>query len=366
MGIIGVIILSMDNQDHCPSCLIMNWLSAHMSVQPNEHQKSIERYQSNIRHITDRLIQEKKRKIEDAAANGKTYEGNDFLSRLRKLIFTRFPLLLSVTSVMSNAAKHWTPADRLSDDEIFYNVNTFLFAGADTTSVSLTWTLYLLAKNPDLQTCLRNELLSVVPAVSVSKLTQGEIHSLSGSISNLSYFHNVIRESLRLVPPVHSYLRVATKNDQVPTVYPVYDRHGDIMEGKRSITVQKGTFVHVPIEGFNLDKEVWGEDAWEFKSILLSSFPFTSDNSYCLSPDRWDALPQKVQELPGLLRHILTFSGGPRVSFSTSHHHRQMLTYNEACVGMQFSMTEMKTILYILLTHFVFIPTEDKIQRVNM
>ena len=172
----------------------------------------------------------------------------------------------------SNAAKHLGLEDRISDDEIFHNVNTFLFAGADTTSVSLTWTLYLLGQNLDLQTRLRNELLSVIPAVSISKLTEEEIHSLSGSISNLSYLHNVIRESLRLVPPVHSFFRVATKDDQVPTLYPVRDYHGNIMDGKRSVTVPKGTFVHIPIEGFNLDKELWGEDAWEFKSILSSLF----------------------------------------------------------------------------------------------
>jgi len=179
---------------------------------------------------------------------------------------------LSITEVKSNAAKDLAPEDRLSDDDIFHNVNTFLFAGTDTTSVGLTWTLYLLALNPDLQTRLRNELLSIVPTVSIPKLTEEEIHSLFSSISNLSYFNNVIRESLRLVPPVHSFFRVATKDDQVPTMYPVHDRHGNIIEGKRSVTVPKGTFVHVPIEGFNLDKKVWGEDAWEFKSDLLSRF----------------------------------------------------------------------------------------------
>ena len=266
----------------------------------------------------------------------------------------------------SNAAKHLAPEDRLSDDDIFHNVNTFLFAGTDTTSIGLTWTLYLLAQNPDIQTHLRNELLSIHPTVSISKLTEEEIQTLSGSISNLSYFHNAIRESLRLVPPVHSLPRVATKDDQVPTMYPVHDRHGNVMEGKRSVTVPKGTLVHVPIEGFNLDKELWGKDAWEFKFNLLSPFPFASDNHYFPSPDRWDTLPEKVQALPGLLPYILSFSGGPRVSLSTSCHQRQILTCIEACVGMQFSMTEMKTILYILLTHFVFIPTEDKIQRVNM
>jgi len=48
-------------------------------------------------------------------------------------------------------------------------------------------------------------------------------------------------------------------------MYPVRKRDGTIDEGKRSVSVPKGSFVHVPVEAFNLDKGVWGEDAWEFK-----------------------------------------------------------------------------------------------------
>lgn len=32
------------------------------------------------------------------------------------------------------------------------------------------------------------------------------------------------------------------------------------------------------------------------------------------SPDRWNDLPEKVKEIPGLYNHLLTFSAGPRVS----------------------------------------------------
>jgi hypothetical protein len=48
-------------------------------------------------------------------------------------------------------------------------------------------------------------------------------------------------------------------------MHPVRKYNGTIYEGKRSVTVPKGSFVHVPVEAFNLDKAVWGEDAWEFK-----------------------------------------------------------------------------------------------------
>jgi len=43
---------------------------------------------------------------------------------------------------------------------------------------------------------------------------------------------------------------------------------------------------------------------------------FHSHLTYLLSPDRWDDLPEKVKEIPGKMTHLLSFSVGPRVSFS--------------------------------------------------
>jgi cytochrome P450 len=141
-----------------------------------------------------------------------------------------------------------------------------MFAGSDTTSLALTWTLYLLSHHPAIQTRLRAELLSIAPS-STTSLTPDEIESLYETISNLPYLHNVSRESLRLIPPVHSSLRVATQDDEVPTSYPVHLRDGTILPAGSTVKVLKGSFVHVPIEGFNLDREVWGEDAWSFKFV---------------------------------------------------------------------------------------------------
>jgi len=141
-----------------------------------------------------------------------------------------------------------------------------MFAGSDTSSLSLTWTLLLLAQNPAIQKRLRAELLSVAPTSgSLNTLTEDEIQSLYATMSNLPYLHNVARESLRLIPPLHSSIRVATQDDHIPTMHPVHTRDGTIAEGVRSVAVSKGSFVHVAVEGFNLDKAIWGEDAWEFK-----------------------------------------------------------------------------------------------------
>jgi hypothetical protein len=37
------------------------------------------------------------------------------------------------------------------------------------------------------------------------------------------------------------------------------------MNHKSTVTVPKGSFVHVAVEGFNLDKSFWGDDAWQFQ-----------------------------------------------------------------------------------------------------
>ncbi len=156
------------------------------------------------------------------------------------------------------------PEQRISDEDILHNVNTFMFAGSDTSSLSLTWTLFLLAQHPSFQDQLRSELLSVRPSTPPGSLTEDEIESLYAVIADLPYLHNVVRESIRLIPPVHSSIRVATQNDEIPTSYPIYNRDGTI-SSRSSVPVLKGSFVHVAVEGFNLDKEFWGENAWEFQ-----------------------------------------------------------------------------------------------------
>jgi cytochrome P450 len=173
--------------------------------------------------------------------------------------------------VKSNAATDLPPEHRISDDDILNNINTFLFAGSDTSSLSMTWTLLLLVQHPDIQDRLRTELLSLTHEFpqDLSELTEDQVQSLHAALAGLPFLHNVTRESLRLIPPAHSTLRVATQDDEIPTMYPVHNRDGTVNETKRSFIVPRGTFVHLSIEAFNLDKAVWGEDAWDFKYVSL-------------------------------------------------------------------------------------------------
>ena len=50
----------------------------------------------------------------------------------------------------------------MSDNEILDQLSTFLFAGSDTTAISIAWALYYLSLNPTIQTELRDELIQLV------------------------------------------------------------------------------------------------------------------------------------------------------------------------------------------------------------
>ncbi|KAG9316668.1 cytochrome P450 [Chiua virens] len=278
---------------------------------PDERVKIVKRCRAVISRVGGNLIQSKKAKIMEG---GTGYSEKDLLSLLLK----------------SNLTTDLPPDQRISDEDILHNINTFMFAGSDTISLGLAWTLLLLARHPDIQTRLRAELLNIMPSTPLSLLSDEETQSLHTSLSDHHYLNNVVRESLRLIPPVHSSLRVATQDDEIPTSCPVHLRDGTISDQK-SIFIPKGTFVHVPMEAFNLDKGVWGENAWEF------------------DPERWDHLPEAVEALPGLYSNLLTFSAGPR-----------------SCIGMRVSMIEIKTFLCILLTNFTFAETNKKIFMANV
>lgn len=99
---------------------------------------------------------------------------------------------------------------------------TLLFAGYDTTSITLSFALYLLAKNPNIyQTCLE-EVDAVFQA-------QGEGSGLQ-SYEKLPYTRAVIQESLRLYSPVVVGSRVLEKELVL---------HGHV--------IPQGTVAYVPV-----------------------------------------------------------------------------------------------------------------------
>jgi len=260
---------------------------------PDESSRAVDKSWQVILKVGRALVRTKKLKI----IQGET-DQKDLLSLMLK----------------SNLSDGIPIEQRISDDDLLFQISTFLFAGSDTTSLALTWGLHILSR-PEyqhFQDRLREELEQLD--------SSGSAHNFFSELDGLPFLDNVVKEVLRLVPPVHSSIRVATTDDVIPTSGPVKMLTGVLTNG---IPIAKGTMVHVPIEGFALDRGIWGLDAWHF------------------NPDRWDSLPPGVNDQPGAFANLLTFSGGPR-----------------ACIGMRFSVMEMKIMLHKLVTNFKYINAE--------
>ena len=152
---------------------------------------------------------------------------------------------------MSENASH-----RLTDQELLDQLSTFIFVGSDAVAIALAWTLHYLSLNSDIQTQLREELLATRPSAQADPLT---------AVDALPFLDAVVRETLRITPPVHGTIRVATEDDVIPLSEPIVLRTGELAH---EVHIKKGSYVHIPIEGLNYSKDVWGPDARDFKLVV--------------------------------------------------------------------------------------------------
>ena len=89
--------------------------------------------------------------------------------------------------------------------ELRDNLGSLLGAGTETTAVALSWAWYLLAKNPEAECALRNEVDSVL----------GARRPTFDDLARLAYTRMVINETLRLYPPAPAISRTAIGDDEV-------------------------------------------------------------------------------------------------------------------------------------------------------
>lgn len=248
----------------------------------------------------------------------------------------------SILGLLLRANENASPEDRLSDEELLAQIDAFLFAGADTTGVAVAWALHELAQNPKMQEALRAELR---PLNLGEHCGEQDFASDSGiefdfsgpdpiaqfnAIDALPMLDRVVRETLRLHPPAHDTLRIAEEEDIVPfspdspplmadgslSRAVVTGKGADGVE-RTGIRVRKGEFIHLPFEGMNTAREVWGDDGHDFK------------------PDRWLDLPSAAKNRIGLVSGLMTFSVGPH-----------------ACPASRLAIAEIKTVLAHLVSSF--------------
>ncbi|KAJ7184735.1 cytochrome P450 [Mycena filopes] len=242
---------------------------------------------ASLDRIARQVLEEGKRDVNEPGSAGGT------LKTGRKDLLS---LLLKVNV--------WGDGQRVSDRVVLAQIPTFLVAGHETTSTGTAWALYALAQHLAVQQQLRVELDSLPEDPTMEALNA------------LPYLTNVVKEVLRLHPAIGFTVREAQREDVLPLGRACVDLRGRRVEALR---IRKGQLIHIPILGVQRDRAVWGADAEEFR------------------PERWDALPDTVKEVPGIYAHLLAFLGGAH-----------------ACIGAKFAVFEMKSLLFTLVRAFEF------------
>ena len=171
------------------------------------------------------------------------------------------------------------------DDLIRDQILTMLIAGHDTSTALLAWTLFLLGSHPEAMERACTEANSAVQGFPPTQQ----------SLSQLPYLEMVIKESLRLYPPIHVGNRQAA--DDIPI---------------GNFTIPAGTRTMYSIYLTHRDPKHWSEP-----------------DRFC--PERFDRVASKK---PTAFSY-LPFGGGPRT-----------------CIGAAFALVEAKAVLARLLTTF--------------
>ena len=93
----------------------------------------------------------------------------------------------------------------LSQSELINEMAGIVFAGHETTAMSLTWTFYLLSQHPEVEQALYDELKRVL---------NGRVPTVQ-DLPNLPYTYMVLQESMRLYPTAWIASREALADDQI-------------------------------------------------------------------------------------------------------------------------------------------------------
>jgi cytochrome P450 len=174
---------------------------------------------------------------------------------------------------------------QMSDKQLRDELATLMLAGHETTANALSWTWMLLSQHPEVRTKLQTELSQVLggrpPAI--------------GDIPQLSYTEKVVKESMRLYPPVSIFGREAASEAQI----------GDV-------TVPKGCVILI--------------SQW-----VMHRSPRYFDNPEVFQPERWENDLEK--KLPRGV--YIPFGDGPRV-----------------CIGKGFALMEAVLLLATISQRF--------------
>nr|XP_033799763.1 cytochrome P450 4V2 isoform X2 [Geotrypetes seraphini] len=155
-----------------------------------EHNRNL-----NILHMfTEKVIKERASELEQLTSTDSFTDGNSD-SRRPKERKAFLDMLLTTTD---------EEGKKLSLKEIQEEVDTFMFAGHDTTAASMNWALFLLGSHPEVQLKVHNELDEV--------FGESDRRATMDDLKKLQYLDAVIKETLRLFPSVPIIGRAARED----------------------------------------------------------------------------------------------------------------------------------------------------------
>lgn len=221
-----------------------------------------------MEETVDALIEERKRQ-------GNSGEHNDVLD-----------LMLTASDPKTG--------EKLSDENLRYQLVTFLIAGHETTSGTLSFTMYELMRNPDVFQKARD----VVDDVLGRRFPEFE------DLKKLSYLDQILRETLRKYPPVPGYAVTPYEDTTI----------GGREEGQEPIEVSKGDTLFILLPLLHRDPAIW-VDPEEF------------------DPDRFSY--ERAKDIPH--NAWKPFGNGQR-----------------SCLGRAFALQEATMVLALLLQNFDF------------
>lgn len=182
-----------------------------------------------------------------------------------------------------------------SDDELVSQCFTFFQAGFDTSSTLMSFAIYEMTKDVDVQQKLYEEVKEIHDNLNGQKLSY-EI------VQKMKYMDMVVSETLRLWPPIPATDRVCVK--------PLNFDDGNGLK----YNFQVGDGIWIPISGFHADPKHFPEPE-----------KFDPERFSDERKDDWDH------------RAFMPFGVGPR-----------------ACIGSRFALMEAKTVLFYLTLNFTF------------
>ncbi|XP_060866135.1 cytochrome P450 6k1-like [Metopolophium dirhodum] len=185
--------------------------------------------------------------------------------------------------------------DKFTDDDIIGNAILMFTAGSETISSMLSFCLYELALNIEIQDRLRSEIYSM------KAKHNGQINN--DYLMDLYYTNMVLEETARKYSIAFSLMRVATKTYTLPD---------------ESFVIEKGQKLIIPMFSIHRDPKYYPD-------------PLKFD------PERFST-EQKSQRPNGT---YMPFGDGPRL-----------------CIGKRFAESEMKLVLSNVLSKFEVLPCE--------